>query len=384
MVPPMDESSISNMVRAALEAGRARTAGANDAADGTSLTANEFDAIVGHVAELSERLNLDRAIVRERYLDVPELLAGYVAFFLPRSIHQVASVLGELDRPPKRLVDIGCGPGAATLAACQRGVRAVLALDHAPAALEFVGRVTDDRVTTRQLDFETGDAAAIVRDFEADTAVASHVVNELFSDQTDAHDRRADFCMELLDALLDDGRLILIDPALRSTSRDLLHVRNALVERGAAVIAPCLRQSTCPALEDPRDWCHAERPWSPAPIVKAIAEAVGVRHDVAKMTYLVIGKNAPTFAENQYRIVSEPLHTKGRLRYFGCGRVGRHAIVMKERDATGAAAAFASLDRGDVISIGETVPKGDGDMIRRGEPVQVLARAGEPFPDRDN
>lgn len=348
--------------------------------DDGALTSAEKSAAIEAVRELSLRLTRDRRIVTEQYLDDPQLLAGYVAFFLPRSVHQIASILGELDRSPRRVLDLGCGPGAATAAALGAGAEKVVAVDHAPRAVELVERLHGDRVVTSVANLETVKISSCIEEHQIDTVVVSHAINELFTSGNTV-EKRTDWIADGAKALGPDGRFIIIDPALRETSRDLLEVRDSLVARGVEVLAPCLHQQACQALDKATDWCHAERPWNPPQLVREIADAVGVRDDVAKMTYLVLGAGAPEHPPNRYRVVSEPLHTKGRLRYFGCGTSGRISIIMKERDAKRSGSEFAELERGDVIEIGETIEKGDGFVIQKGEPAVRIARAGDTWPE---
>src|SRR5690606_36091183 len=95
--------------------------------------------------------------------------------------------------------------------------------------------------------------------------------------------RRADLLERLLGQVKPQGSLLVLEPALRETSRGLLEVRDLLVERGYAIRAPCLYRGACPALEKPTDWCHAERPWQPPQLVQAIAAEAGLRKEALKM-----------------------------------------------------------------------------------------------------
>jgi len=61
-----------------------------------------------------------------------------------------------------------------------------------------------------------------------------------------------------------------------------------------------------------------------------------------------------------YRIVSDPLPEKGRLRLYGCGPAGRHALVRLDRQTSPSNAAFAELVRGDVATVARPAFAGDG------------------------
>lgn len=142
--------------------------------------------------------------------------------------------------------------------------------------------------------------------------------------------------------------MILIEPALRETSRDLLAVRDRLIAGGIAVIAPCFWTGPCPALANERDWCH-----------DTAAGQAGARVD---FSYLVLRDRtgAPETAPDLFRVVSEPLVEKGRLRLYGCGPAGRHPLIRLDRSASAANTPFAEARRGDVLRVGSVETAGDG------------------------
>ena len=175
---------------------------------------------------------------------------------------------------------------------------------------------------------------------------------------------------------------MVIEPALRDTSRALLRVRDLLVARGFAVRAPCLFRGPCPALLKESDWCHAERRIDPPALVAQIGKAAGLRKEAVKMSYLVLAPPGEPWAAPPpglvFRIVSEPLAGKGRLRYMGCGPDGRKGLALQEKHVGDANRRFETLRRGDVVALEGTEPRGDGVALGAGSRVTVLAEAGRP------
>jgi ribosomal protein RSM22 (predicted rRNA methylase) len=206
-------------------------------------------------------------------------------------------------------------------------------------------------------------------------------VNELFRGG-DADLRRADLLEEALGLVAPGGSLLVVEPALRETSRALLRVRDLLVARGHAVRAPCLFRGACPALTRETDWCHAERAVEPPSLVAQLARAAGLRREAVKMSYLVLAPAGEAWAEpppgRVFRIVSEPLPSKGRLRYMGCGPEGRMGLALQEKHVGDANRAFERLLRGDAIAVGGAEPRGDGLALGEGSSVRVIAPAGSP------
>jgi hypothetical protein len=115
--------------------------------------------------------------------------------------------------------------------------------------------------------------------------------------------------------------------------------------------------------------------------VEEIARAAGIRKDSVKMSYLVLAPKEEPWKEpppgRVFRIISEPLEGKGRRRYVGCGPEGRFGLALQEKHRTEANARFFDLERGDVVAITETEPRGDGLALTERSAVQQIARAGE-------
>ena len=121
--------------------------------------------------------------------------------------------------------------------------------------------------------------------------------------------------------------MVILEPALRETSRDLLAVRDQLVAGGLHVVAPCLWAGPCPALARDRDWCH-DATFEPA-------EVVGQRPRRVDFSYLALrATGEPSSDPSLFRVVSDLLEEKGRLRLFGCGPAGRHPLVRLDRHHT--------------------------------------------------
>jgi ribosomal protein RSM22 (predicted rRNA methylase) len=342
--------------------------------DETPLTREERERVVRGVQRLSEGLTRERALVGGRYLDDPELLGAYLLFYWPISYAQARAVLGELPAPLGRVLDLGAGPLPMSWAARDAGADEVLALDRVERALQL-GSSLGEGARTAVWDPERGDA---LPQGTFDTVLMGHVVNELFLGPR-ALERRLALVHRVLGVLAPGGNLVVIEPALRETSRALLQIRDALVDAGAVVRAPCLMHVPCPALARVDDWCHAERRWSPPAELAAIAEAARLHKERIKFSYLVVapGGARPVDDTRRFRIVSDALGSKGKRAQRGCGPRGLHTLVRRDRDAD-TLGLFDELERGDVIEAEGLVEKGDGLRIEPTSKLTRIARAGEP------
>jgi SAM-dependent methyltransferase len=257
----------------------------------------------------------------------------------PRLVRPTASF--RTMSPPTRAIDLGAGTGAVG-----RALRARFGESLRVVAVDLV---SGPGILHADL---ASELPAV--DGRFDLVVAAHLLNELFVDRAPVErvELRARRVLDWSRALLaTGGAMVLVEPALRGTSRELLAMRDQLLAAGLKVVAPCFWTGPCPALARERDWCH-----DAAPI------ANGARVDYS---YLVLRaadlRAAPTVPDpTLFRIVSDPMVEKGRLRLFGCGLGGRHPLVRLDRHASISNAPFDALHRGSTTRISPTQLLGDG------------------------
>ena len=350
----------------------------------TRLTPQEVREVAAGVKQLSMGLTRERQLAGARYMDDPKLLGAYLLFYWPVSYAQARQALGELPTRPRSVLDLGSGPGPLAFAAMDAGASEVTAADRSKPALTLA----------RALALEAGEALA-TRDWDPlkksplpegqfDLVTMGHVLNELYGTGDAATNPRAALLESVLERVKKGGSLLILEPALRETSRGLLKVRDVLVKKGYAVRAPCMFRGPCQALVKETDWCHAERAWPMPRVVEELARAASLHKESLKMSYLILAPKGEAWAEppsgRLFRIVSESLEGKGRQRYMGCGPEGRVGLALQERHKNEQNAPFFKLQRGDVISVTETEPKGDGLGLSDKSEVKVVAAAGRGVP----
>jgi ribosomal protein RSM22 (predicted rRNA methylase) len=296
-----------------------------------------------------------RGLVGKDYLARPELRQEYESEIAPRTEESLRRILARASIPrPRRVLDLGAGTGAVG-----RVIREVF---------HEVELVAVDRVAGPGI--LVADVARAVRPSGVtgrfDLIVAAHLLNELGA-RLDVDGRAAlvaGWCRELL---APEGRCIVIEPALRETSRELLGVRDRLLAAGLGVLAPCLFRAACPALSRERDWCHDS------------AEVLVAGRSRVDFSYVVLGHAQPQLDPSRYRVVSDPLKDKGRLRLFLCGPRGRLTLMRLDRDRSEANQALDQARRGDVLVIPEFLDLTDDTRIG---PQTALAlepaKLGEP------
>jgi ribosomal protein RSM22 (predicted rRNA methylase) len=179
---------------------------------------------------------------------------AYALARMPATYAAVAASLNALceirpDFAPKRLLDIGAGPGTATWAAAEAFPSLVdfTSIDANTAlrtlALDLFGkspRLSNDRYTQ-------GDARAALAEAEAaDLVIASYLIGEM------ADAARASLADEMWAKTRDT--LLIVEPGTPAGFARIIALRAQLIALGAQVAAPCPHDDRCP-LKAP-DWCH--------------------------------------------------------------------------------------------------------------------------------
>ena len=365
-----------------------------------TIEKKELKALAADVVRLSRLLTRERENLPVAYLNDDGLREAYRTYFLPPNLEKVQVPLHAitlhpgrvLEKEQLRVLDLGCGPGTASL-----GVLKFFEARKNPPRLDVVAidRVAENLTIARELFsscLRSNDLNATLKTIRSnienaghlagepfDLIVLSNILNELYARDKERIARRTALVKEVLDRCLSaDGSCVIIEPALRETSRELLAVRDGLLEEGVAVCAPCLYQGACPALANPKDWCHEDVPWDPPAVIRELDKLTGLRKDSLKFSYLVLRKDRPGQAtisvENTFRVVSEPLISKGKIEFFFCGAGGRRPAIRLDKDGTSRNEAFGNLRRGDRVSLKGAID--EQKRLRIGKETDVIAAQG--------
>jgi len=344
-----------------------------------------MNSLASDVIRLSRLLTIDREDLPAAYLTDERLRNAYRAYFLPSNLPKIHKPLQELSLHPRelfskaklRILDIGAGPGTASLGALtffsqqelKKPQLEFTAVDQVAGNLKIAEALFSFHGTTHQLEASLRTVRSDIKGLENfvhgqfDVIILSNVMNELNAREENRTEKRVSILNTILKrCLADDGSLIIIEPALRETSREMLEVRDGMLEHGFYVYSPCLFGGKCPALANPKDWCHEDIPWDPPAFVKEIDKLTGLRKDSLKFSYLVLRKDGLTLKdvsfENSFRVVSEPLVSKGKREFYVCGAAGRRLVTRLDKDTTPGNELFGALQRGTVVSFERLIDEG--------------------------
>ncbi|HEY3196545.1 MAG TPA: small ribosomal subunit Rsm22 family protein [Nitrospirales bacterium] len=356
-------------------------------------------AVVDGVRQLSELFTVARARLGFDYLSVAALRRAYLLYFAPVNIAKVLSILAEvpvLPARPLQILDLGSGPGVGALALLQylssqdtidRAGTEVVLVDRSGATLDDARSLWTSvastarslealRLRTVLLDLERPGSHAPWKRGTFDLVLLVNSLNELFRSARDPIARRTKLVEQLVESLAPDGTLVVIEPALRKTTRELHEIRDRILSRGqATVYSPCLHDRPCPALVHPDDWCHEERPWDPPGIVKEIDRSVGFIKDALKFSYLVLRRDGRTIvdrAPDVYRVVSERMAMKGEQRVWLCNETGRQLVGRLDKERSKTNAGFDLWERGTIVRVTEIDRPGSVGRIRETAKAEVV------------
>ena len=341
------------------------------------------------VAELSRTFTKERDNLGVSYLNDRLLATAYLQYFLPVNLAKIQVLLNEMPFPQTgetfSVLDLGSGPGTGALAILdwwqQQALPyalSVTAVDGSKAALRQARELWDRycqaaTVGAASLQTYEGDLERRVwleqvkQRAPFDLIILANCLNEIHTDAKDSIEMRAGMVIEALSLLAPHGTMMIIEPALRETSRALLQVRDKLLQdKRCTIYSPCLHENACPALVKPDDWCHEERAWERPAVIQQIDTEVGFIKDALKFSYLLLRKDGKTIIErwsDVFRVVSELRVMKGEKRAWLCNEQGRQEVGRQDRLASSSNQAFDQWCRGAIVQIEKIVHKERGDKL---------------------
>ncbi len=378
----------------------------------SNLAEVDLKNLSGSVKALSDYFTKKRDERPDNYFRMRRFIAAYDAYFLPSNLLKMMKPLGELFahtamRPGRdgsiRILDLGCGPGTAVLGLLTFLAGAGPLEDESALDITLVdatGEVVDEAELMIRRGWEAyGDAwpgkkitainlKGIAIDMKRfndsalsgekfDLIILSNSIGEISGETGDI----ALFIKMLAEKRLDlHGSLLIIEPALKETSRKLLMLRDELIRSGAMnVYSPCLTQEKCQALDKNTDWCHEADEWDAPQIVKDIDRLTGFDKNRLNYSCMIFRKDGLSLADiaerdgnSYFRAVSDLLVMKGDKRIYLCGKEGRILAGRLNREASPSNRAFDDLKRGDLVEVTGLKRKGEIFRIDREGNIRIM------------
>ena len=316
---------------------------------------------------------------------------AYLVYYLPANLIKIYPILDELFSHPEisgftgpevSILDLGCGPGTFLLGVLEylagnknllsRGIQQInlWGIDQMEECLAAAREAIKNYLQAQlfapeiswKLYFKAGSISSanfpyslLPENKQFDLILAGNVFAEI---ESAAYHQVVPFLEQLLSS---HGTLLLIEPGTRAASRNLIHLRNMLLEQTALTLyAPCLERGLCPSLDNPKDWCHQKLFWSPPEFIKAIDRHIGfTKEKGVQYTYFTFRKDGKRAAhpfcdfprEKIWRVVSYVIKSKGEERLFVCNGKERILVRRLAKNASPKNRDFSQVLRGDCVVI---------------------------------
>ncbi|MBX9977887.1 MAG: small ribosomal subunit Rsm22 family protein [Alphaproteobacteria bacterium] len=285
------------------------------------MTDTVLSACLGYLSQHSafslKDLKTARNQLWDRYQTTGE--AGFrsdverVAYILARFPSTYAACRDVFQRLPQdvelnSVLDLGCGPGTATLACLGRDIGAsyILIENDAPMLLHCRGMVNlhTNRATFIQKNLMTESSYP-----NADLVMLSYVLGEL------SYDAQLSVLEKAFDAA--EKYLVIISPGISMLFQNYHEWRQFLVKKGGTILAPCPLDGPCPMNPLSGRWCHFKARVNRTKELKYLKNATMSFED-EPYSYLIISKNAEKLTKASYRIIDHPQHRKGHSHFEVC------------------------------------------------------------------
>lgn len=310
--------------------------------------------------------------VQSRLQKDPDL-AAYLAYYSVRSFALARQFTKNFQLDPRQVLDIGSGPASAGLACI---------LGHEQAQLDLLEPSKLAVLSAMQLakNLKLNAAKQIAQRIENSKLSAGRYSTVLIffslNEWPDDEKMRVNWLRQAYQSLAPGGQLLIVEPALRKTSRELMSLREQLIAAGLELVAPCTHHQACPMLQRRRDYCHGTIQLDiPDDFVRLGEMAGGLNLNDTDYAYLLFrasglahdnihegAHNSNTDVENEavksYRVVGNLRKEKGRLRQFVCGAQGLVELSALTRAKAKGAKALQDLQRGDEIALNHAPEQG--------------------------
>lgn len=322
------------------------------------LKPKHFKDLPFQIKALSKALTSERAVGPPAgYMSEDKTLAAYVWYFLPWNIYRLSRLLAnlELGLPDGgSVLDLGAGPltFVQSLWLARPDLRkkrlSFLCLDTSLKTMRLGADLFDLlRAETgggKDADGEPLWRVQTVRGLlhkaprvGADLVVAANVINELgFSRAGTLADRMDMVAETLADAAAPTGRLLVIEPGVRSSGKSLARLRDSFLGMGLSLHAPCPQDGRCP-LDGAaaKSWCHFNVRADSAPQwLGELSRMADLPKSNVALAFLLAAAPGEERSRGLTRIVSNVFHPEGGpgpdARY-GCFSGGLGMVLTQEQ-----------------------------------------------------
>jgi SAM-dependent methyltransferase len=347
------------------------------------LQTREFRSVVDAVSEL-QRCFIRNEFSRDDYLQDPNTLGAYLLYYWMLHYQEGISLINEIPTTPRRVLDLGSGPGSFAFAALRHGASEVIAIDQSKLALTMASEVCGRYGLPVQFRQQNVLRFPYPVEGKFDLIIAGHCLGELFPEsKKNWKELQKEWVKNLVQYLTPEGMILFVENSLLPMNHRVLALRDELVAAGFPIQAPCVWKGECPALQA-NSLCFAQREFEKTYLMKEIQRGADIHLSSLKMSYLIV-KNPnsewpalPSYPV--YRVISPPIDTHVGKRFHLCGTDGKKDLGSRLREMTKETKAFDYLKRGELISVADVVEKNQHIDLVQGSKIKIEAALQKPLP----
>lgn len=144
--------------------------------------------------------------------------------------------------------------------------------------------------------------------------------------------------------------LMILEPSTSDDGRELLTLRQKLIDQGYSIWAPCTHQMKCPLLNESKtDWCHDRIEVDAPDWFLELEQYLPMRNRTITTSYLLARKaKAPEFAKNIGRLIGDSREEKGKTRQMFCRGEHREFLTWMHKKITPQV-----FPRGELVELSE-------------------------------
>jgi ribosomal protein RSM22 (predicted rRNA methylase) len=254
----------------------------------------------------------------------PTEALAYVATRMPATYAAVETVLSHVPiETIESVLDLGAGPGTASFAAAFRWPRCkkfhlVEGNRHIyDISQQLIQNVPE--IAHQAFDFQHSNLLNYSLDQTYDIAILSYALNELASrDQTHVITNVWEHV---------EKGVVIVVPGTPEGYRQLMVIREKLIQMGAFIAAPCPHDNACPLIGE--DWCHFSVRLPRSSLHQRIKDAP-LPYEDEKYSYLVALKDK--VERPHARIIKKPIKRSGHITMDLCTRDGLKRQTVSRRN----------------------------------------------------
>ena len=299
---------------------------------------------------------------------------AYALYYTPINYAKFVTLLTEIPSnfwsQPLTVLDYGCGPGTATLAVLDttRNIECIVLEDSNAAMLAVARDLIEHRLDSRPIPFKTTLCREVTVSHEKfDLILAGNVLNEL------ADETAQTTVMRLIARLKPGGIMVIIEPALLSSTRRLMAIRDRVLanEPSMTPLYPCTHRNNCPMLQlIPDGWCHTSLRWEEPRLTRFLDQMLGFNKHRIKLSALVLRANISSVPG--FRVIEDATSSKIGSTTTICGEGFFGSVTLPKRNTTEGNKGLKKLRMHQRISVSESPPQDNSWTLSANSTVTLL------------